>query len=84
LAIAIGRLDHFVLTVRDSAATIAFYTRVLGLEVRRFGPEGRVASHYGRAKINLHEAARSSWVRSRAAARRGRFVRSIVAIPTAI
>ena len=36
----IDRIDHFVLTVRDVEATCAFYSRVLGMEVVRFG-EGR-------------------------------------------
>lgn len=45
-------LDHFVLTVRDVAATIAFYER-FGMTVQRYG-EGRVSLHFGRQKINLH------------------------------
>lgn len=51
--IRIARLDHFVLTVRDVDATCAFYTRVLGMEVLRFGA-GRTALKFGRQKINLH------------------------------
>ena len=54
----IDRLDHLVLTVRDIEATIAFYTRVLGMEEVTFG-EGskrRKALRFGRQKINLHEA----------------------------
>ncbi|HEV8193363.1 MAG TPA: VOC family protein [Ktedonobacterales bacterium] len=53
----IDRLDHLVLTVRDIEATIAFYTRVLGMEEVTFG-EGskrRKALRFGRQKINLHE-----------------------------
>lgn len=49
----LDRLDHFVLTVRDIDATCAFYQRVLGMEVIRFGA-GRVALRFGRQKINLH------------------------------
>lgn len=52
--IRLDRLDHLVLTVRDIAATCRFYERVLGMEVRQFGA-GRVALHFGRHKINLHE-----------------------------
>ena len=48
----ISSLDHLVLTVRDIAATCAFY-KLLGMEVRRFR-EGRVALHFGTQKINLH------------------------------
>lgn len=53
----IERLDHLVLTVRDIAATCAFYTRVLGMEVVTFG-EGRKALAFGQHKFNLHEAGR--------------------------
>ena len=51
----IDRLDHRVLTVADIDATVAFYTRVLGLEVVTFGA-GRTALAFGRSKINLHRA----------------------------
>jgi catechol 2,3-dioxygenase-like lactoylglutathione lyase family enzyme len=50
----IERIDHFVLTVRDIAATCDFYTRVLGMEVVTFAP-GRLALRFGQQKINLHE-----------------------------
>lgn len=56
--IAIDRLDHLVLTVRDVEATSAFYARVLGMQVRTFGPDRRTALHFGRQKINLHPAGR--------------------------
>lgn len=56
--ITIDRLDHFVLTVADIEATCAFYARVLGMEVRTFGLEGRKALHFGRQKINLHQKGR--------------------------
>jgi catechol 2,3-dioxygenase-like lactoylglutathione lyase family enzyme len=38
----IDRLDHFVLTVADVAASCAFYHRVLGMSVVSFG-DGRRA-----------------------------------------
>jgi len=53
----IDRLDHLVLTVHDLQRTIAFYEKVLGMEVVRFG-DGRYALHFGRQKINLHERGR--------------------------
>ena len=53
----IDGLDHLVLTVRDLQATIAFYTRVLGMEEVTFGG-GRRALTFGTQKINLHEAGR--------------------------
>ena len=51
----IDRLDHLVLTVADLDATVAFYTRVLGMEAVTFGA-GRTALAFGRSKINLHRA----------------------------
>jgi catechol 2,3-dioxygenase-like lactoylglutathione lyase family enzyme len=50
----IDSLDHLVLTVRDKAATCAFYERVLGMQAIPFG-EGRTALQYGHQKLNLHE-----------------------------
>lgn len=52
--IRIDRLDHLVLTVASIDATCEFYSRVLGMQISRFG-EGRTALHFGRQKINLHE-----------------------------
>ena len=51
----IGHLDHLVLTTRDKAACIDFYTRVLGMRLETFGV-GRHAFKFGAQKINLHEA----------------------------
>ena len=45
-------IDHLVLTVRDPERAAAFYARVLGLRVIRFG-EGRLALQVGDQKINL-------------------------------
>jgi len=53
----IDRLDHLVLTVRDLATTIDFYTRVLGMELVTFGGN-RKALRFGQQKINLHEVER--------------------------
>ncbi len=47
------RIDHVVLTCRDIAATIRFYTEVLGMREVTFGA-GRKALAFGRQKINLH------------------------------
>jgi catechol 2,3-dioxygenase-like lactoylglutathione lyase family enzyme len=52
-------LDHLVLTVADIGATVAFYTRVLGMEAAPFTPAGgteRMALRFGDQKINLHPA----------------------------
>src|SRR3954464_10728363 len=53
----IDRLDHLVLTVADVDATVAFYTRVLGMEEVTF-QGGRRALRFGQSKINLHPAGR--------------------------
>ncbi|HQT30470.1 MAG TPA: VOC family protein [Thiobacillus sp.] len=50
-------IDHVVLTVRDIPASVAFYTRVLGMREEVFG-EGRRALAFGRCKLNLHQAGR--------------------------
>ena len=44
----IARIDHFVMTVSDIDATCDFYTRVLGMDVLKFGARS------GQHKINLH------------------------------
>jgi catechol 2,3-dioxygenase-like lactoylglutathione lyase family enzyme len=49
----IDHLDHIVLTVADIDATIAFYTKVLGMQAVDFGE--RKALHFGQQKINLHQ-----------------------------
>ena len=54
-ALTIERLDHLVLTVRDLAATCAFYERVLGMQIVHFAG-GRTALQFGEQKINLHLA----------------------------
>ena len=48
-------IDHVVLTVRDIPASVAFYTRVLGMREVIFG-EQRHALAFGRCKLNLHQA----------------------------
>jgi catechol 2,3-dioxygenase-like lactoylglutathione lyase family enzyme len=62
----IDSLDHLVLTVRDLAATIDFYTRVLGMTAETFG-QGRQALKFGRQKINLHVAGREIEPKARVA-----------------
>jgi len=55
--LTIDRLDHLVLTVADIDATVAFYTRVLGMTGMTFAG-GRRALAFGAQKINLHRAGR--------------------------
>lgn len=50
----IRQLDHLVLTTRDKAAAIHFYSEILGMALERFGT-GRIAFKFGEQKINLHE-----------------------------
>ena len=53
----IDHIDHIVLTTRDLAACIRFYTEVLGMKLERFRTptEERLALKFGAQKINLHE-----------------------------
>ena len=53
----IDRIDHIVLTTRDKAACIRFYTEILGMQLVSFRTptEERLALSFGRQKINLHE-----------------------------
>ena len=51
----IESLDHLVITAADPAATVRFYTRVLGMTEQTFG-SGRTALLFGRSKINVHQA----------------------------
>ncbi len=53
----VDHLDHLVLTVSSIETTVAFYTRVLGMQVVTFG-EGRNALSFGQQKINLHQVER--------------------------
>jgi catechol 2,3-dioxygenase-like lactoylglutathione lyase family enzyme len=55
--LTIDHVDHLVLTVADIDATVAFYTRVLGMTAVTFGA-GRQALAFGAQKINLHPAGR--------------------------
>ena len=48
----ISHIDHVVLTVRDIERSVAFYSRVLGMEPATFA-DGRRALHFGNQKINL-------------------------------
>jgi catechol 2,3-dioxygenase-like lactoylglutathione lyase family enzyme len=53
--LAIDRIDHIVLTVRDVDTTCAFYERVLMMRSVTFNG-GRRALAFGEHKINLHQA----------------------------
>jgi catechol 2,3-dioxygenase-like lactoylglutathione lyase family enzyme len=53
----IDHVDHIVLTTRDTAGCIRFYTEVLGMKLEKFQTptEQRLALKFGNQKINLHE-----------------------------
>ena len=53
----IDHIDHIVLTTRDKAACIRFYTEALGMKLVTFRTptEERIAFSFGEQKINLHE-----------------------------
>lgn len=55
----IQSIDHIVITCKDLAATIDFYTRGLGMRLETFGeppkPQ-RKALRFGDQKFNLHQA----------------------------
>jgi catechol 2,3-dioxygenase-like lactoylglutathione lyase family enzyme len=65
-------LDHIVLCVRDVAATIAFYQRVLGMEPREDKP-GKWSLHFGDAKISLQDAVASPSIARETAPGSGNF-----------
>ncbi|MGQ0675537.1 MAG: VOC family protein [Rhodospirillales bacterium] len=50
----IDRIDHIVLTCASVERTIAFYTRVLGMQAVTFAG-GRRGLAFGRQKFNLHQ-----------------------------
>jgi catechol 2,3-dioxygenase-like lactoylglutathione lyase family enzyme len=50
----ITSLDHIVLVVASIERTLAFYTRILGMQALELRP-GRWALHFGNQKLNLQE-----------------------------
>jgi catechol 2,3-dioxygenase-like lactoylglutathione lyase family enzyme len=53
----IDHVDHIVLTTRDLAGCVRFYTEVLGMKLEKFQTptEQRLALKFGNQKLNLHE-----------------------------
>jgi catechol 2,3-dioxygenase-like lactoylglutathione lyase family enzyme len=66
----IDRIDHIVLTTRDLAGCVRFYTDVLGMKLESFRTttETRQALKFGSQKINLHEWGREFTPRAHVAA----------------
>jgi catechol 2,3-dioxygenase-like lactoylglutathione lyase family enzyme len=53
----IDHIDHVVLTTRDLAACLRFYSEILGMKHETFQTptETRIALKFGNQKINVHE-----------------------------
>lgn len=49
----IKSIDHIVLTTRDLDKCLAFYTKVLGMQLENYGA-GRIALRFGAHKFNVH------------------------------
>ena len=56
----VDRLDHLVLTCRDTEISASWYQRVLGMEREEFG-RGRTALRFGGQKLNLRQSDTSEW-----------------------
>ena len=79
----IDRIDHIVLTTRDLAGCIRFYSEVLGMKLESFRTptETRQALKFGNQKINLHEWGREFTPRAHVAAPGALDLCFIAAIP---
>ena len=66
----IDHVDHIVLTTRDRAGCVRFYTEVLGMRLVTFRTptEERFAFAFGDQKINVHEWGREFTPRAHVAA----------------
>jgi catechol 2,3-dioxygenase-like lactoylglutathione lyase family enzyme len=60
----IRTFDHVVLTTRDPDRCIAFYTRVLGMQLERYG-ENRIALRFGDHKFNVHPPGFDAGIKAR-------------------
>jgi catechol 2,3-dioxygenase-like lactoylglutathione lyase family enzyme len=60
----LASIDHIVLTTRDLERCLGFYTRVLGMQVERFG-EGRIALKFGAHKLNVHPPGYEASIKAR-------------------
>ncbi len=56
----VDRLDHLVLTCRDTEISASWYQRVLGMEREEFG-QGRTALRFGGQKLNLRQSDSPDW-----------------------
>lgn len=58
---AVRSLDHLVVNCSDIDRMEAWYVRVLGVTAERFGPDHRVALHFGSQKLNLRPLGAPGW-----------------------
>lgn len=69
MGFTVDRFDHIVINCVDVEATAAWYEKVLGMQVQKFGPKGRTALCFGNQKINLRpigaRAADPDWATAR-------------------
>ncbi len=60
----IKSIDHIVLATRDLDKCVDFYTRVLGMQLERYG-EGRLALKFGEQKFNIHPPGFDAGIKAR-------------------
>ncbi|MBO0703359.1 MAG: VOC family protein [Candidatus Dormibacteraeota bacterium] len=61
MAYAVRSLDHLVVNCSDVERSAAWYARLLGMRVERFGPDRRIALHFGSQKLNLRPVGAPEW-----------------------
>ncbi|QDH17176.1 VOC family protein [Swingsia samuiensis] len=57
----VDRLDHLVLTVRNTTLSASWYQRVLGMDIEEYGRNNRIALSFGGQKINLRPETENGW-----------------------
>jgi catechol 2,3-dioxygenase-like lactoylglutathione lyase family enzyme len=60
----VASIDHIVLTTADLERCLDFYTRVMGMEVERYGA-GRIALKFGSHKFNVHPPGFEAGIKAR-------------------
>ena len=60
----IKTFDHVVLTTANLERCLDFYTRVLGMQVERYG-ENRIALRFGNHKFNVHPPGFDAGIKAR-------------------
>ena len=60
----IKSLDHIVITTRDLERCVAFYTKVLGMQLETYG-RGRMAFKFGEQKFNVHPPGFDAGIKAR-------------------